>query len=171
MPRKIKTSRKSRMETQQQVPALPTKVMVTGRGLRPDLRFNDLLVAKFINCMMRKGMKSVSQNVFYGAMKIVGEKTGGNPMDVFTAAMNNVKPSTASGSSAHRARESATLALKFSDKTDEGNGVLKMPAEFRTGREFFCNSIKRKVDDHPSPRRANNRARRTSPKREERNMR
>jgi len=92
MPRKIKTSRKSRMETQQQVPALPTKVMVTGRGLRPDLRFNDLLVAKFINCMMRKGMKSVSQSVFYDAMKLVAEKTGGNPMDVFTAAMNNVKP-------------------------------------------------------------------------------
>jgi len=46
-----------------------------------------------------------------------------------------------------------------------------MPAEFRTGWECFCNSIKRKVDDHPSPRRANNRARRPSPSRGKWNMR
>ena len=92
MPKKMRPTRKSRTETQNQVPALPTHVKVTGRGLRPDQRFNDLLVSKFINCMMRKGMKSVSQGVFYDAMKVVAEKTGSNPLEVFTTAMNNVKP-------------------------------------------------------------------------------
>jgi small subunit ribosomal protein S7 len=92
MAKKAKVSRKSKMETQNQVPALPTNPKVTGRGLKPDARFNDLLVTKFINCMMWEGKKSASQAVFYDAMKIVGEKTGASPMDVFTAAVNNVKP-------------------------------------------------------------------------------
>jgi small subunit ribosomal protein S7 len=92
MAKKAKPTRKSRMETQNQVQALPTAPKVTGRGLKPDPRFNDLLVSKFINCMMREGKKSTSQGVFYDAMKIVAEKVSGNPMDVFTAAMNNVKP-------------------------------------------------------------------------------
>jgi len=92
MAKKPKTSRKTRMETQNQVPALPERPKVTGRGLKPDARFNDLLVTKFINCMMRKGMKSVSQRCFYQAMKIVADKVSGSPMEVFTAAVNNVKP-------------------------------------------------------------------------------
>ncbi|MBI3829743.1 MAG: 30S ribosomal protein S7 [Planctomycetes bacterium] len=74
------------------VQALPAKVRVTGRGLRPDAKFNDLLVAKFINCMMYAGQKTASQGVFYGAMEIVGQRTGSNPLEVFLGALNNVKP-------------------------------------------------------------------------------
>ena len=92
MPRKGPPNRKTRMEAQNQIPALPTQPKVTGRGLRPDPRFNDLLVSKFINCMMSKGQKTASQNVFYDAMTLVGEKTGGNPLEIFNTAMNNVKP-------------------------------------------------------------------------------
>jgi len=93
MAKKAKPSRKQKMETQNQIPALPTAPKVTGRGLKPDARFNDLLVSKFINCMMWEGKKSASQKVFYAAMEIVAQKTGNNnPLEVFTAAMNNVKP-------------------------------------------------------------------------------
>ncbi len=92
MAKKAKPTRKSRMETQNQIPALPTQPKVTGRGLKPDARFNDLLVSKFINCMMWEGKKAASQKVFYDAMKLVADKTGGNPLEVFAAAMNNVKP-------------------------------------------------------------------------------
>jgi len=92
MAKKVKPTRKSKMETQSQIQALPTAPRVTGRGLRPDARFNDLLCSKFINCMMRKGKKTTSQAVFYGAMKIVSEKTNTNPLDIFNTAMNNVKP-------------------------------------------------------------------------------
>ena len=85
-------SRRERKETQAQVQALPTQPKVTGRGLKPDVRFNDLLVSKFINCMMRRGCKMTSQGVFYDAMKIVAEKTSGNPLEIFNTALNNVKP-------------------------------------------------------------------------------
>ena len=93
MAKKAKPSRKQKMETQAQIPALPTAPKVTGRGLKPDARFNDLLVSKFINCMMYEGKKTASQKVFYDAMQIVAQKSGNNnPLEVFTAAMNNVKP-------------------------------------------------------------------------------
>ena len=92
MAKKVKPTRKTRMEKENQVPALPTAPKVTGRGLKPDGKFNDLLVSKFINCMMWEGKKACSQACFYGAMKIVGEKTNANPLEVFTTAMNNVKP-------------------------------------------------------------------------------
>lgn len=75
-----------------QVQALPAKLRVTGRGLRPDPRFSDLLVSKFINCMMFEGQKTASQKVFYGAMDLVGQRTGNNPLEVFLGAINNVKP-------------------------------------------------------------------------------
>jgi len=92
MPKKAKPSRKQKMETQNQIPALPTAPKVTGRGLKPDARFNDLLISKFINCMMWEGKKTASQKCFYAAMDIVAQKSNANPMEVFAAAMNNVKP-------------------------------------------------------------------------------
>jgi small subunit ribosomal protein S7 len=92
MPRKLKTNRKTKQEAQQQIQALPTAPKVTGRGLRPDPKYNDLLCSKFINCMMRRGKKSVSQNVFYDAMDELAKKTGQNPVEVFGTALNNVKP-------------------------------------------------------------------------------
>jgi small subunit ribosomal protein S7 len=85
--------RKERQESQANIQALPSQPKVTGRGLKPDPRFNDLLVSKFINCMMRRGKKMTSQVVFYDAMKIVAEKTNnGNPLEIFGTALNNVKP-------------------------------------------------------------------------------
>jgi small subunit ribosomal protein S7 len=92
MAKKAKPSRKQKMDTQNQVQALPPTPKVTGRGLKPDARFGDLFVSKFINCMMYEGKKAASQQVFYEAMEIVSQKNNGNPMEVFTAAMNNVKP-------------------------------------------------------------------------------
>jgi small subunit ribosomal protein S7 len=79
-------------EPKVEVPALPAQVKVTGRGLKPDPRYNDLLVSTFINCMMRRGKKTISQTIFYDAMKVVEQKTGSTAMEVFSAAINNVKP-------------------------------------------------------------------------------
>jgi small subunit ribosomal protein S7 len=62
--------------------------------LRPDPRYNSILAAKFVNCLMRDGKKSVAQNVFYGAMKVIEQRVTDQPsIDVFTAAIENVKPS------------------------------------------------------------------------------
>ncbi len=61
--------------------------------LRPDPRYNNKLVSKFINCMMYDGKKSVVTRVFYNAMDIVGKKIKDvPPIEVFEAAVQNVKP-------------------------------------------------------------------------------
>jgi small subunit ribosomal protein S7 len=61
--------------------------------LGPDPVYNSKLVAKFINCLMWDGKKSVAQKVFYDAMKIISKKVkDSEPLEVFETAMNNVKP-------------------------------------------------------------------------------
>ncbi|MBM4019754.1 MAG: 30S ribosomal protein S7 [Planctomycetes bacterium] len=60
---------------------------------KPDPRFKSDLVQKFINSMMIKGKKSVAQRVFYDAMDIIAKKVkDAPPLDVFTQAVDNVKP-------------------------------------------------------------------------------
>jgi small subunit ribosomal protein S7 len=61
--------------------------------LAPDPRFDSLLASKFINCLMDSGKKSTAQRVFYGALDIIKEKVkDAEPIDVFTRAVENVKP-------------------------------------------------------------------------------
>jgi small subunit ribosomal protein S7 len=62
------------------------------RDLTPDPRFHNQLTARFINNLMRDGKKSTAERVFYGAMDIVEERTGKEPLEVFTKALENVKP-------------------------------------------------------------------------------
>ncbi len=72
---------------------MPRKFQSTERFMKPDPRFNDLLVSKFINCVMRQGKKSVAQAQVYGALDMVAQKLPGeDPVKVFAAAVENVKP-------------------------------------------------------------------------------
>jgi small subunit ribosomal protein S7 len=57
-----------------------------------DPRFNDRQVARFINVLMRKGKKSLAEDIFYGAMDIISKKTGNEPLKVFKQAIDNVRP-------------------------------------------------------------------------------
>jgi small subunit ribosomal protein S7 len=62
--------------------------------LVPDVRFNSLLVSKFINCLMWNGKKATATRIFYGAMEQIQKRLPDvNPLDVFTGAVENVKPS------------------------------------------------------------------------------
>ena len=71
---------------------MPRKGGVVKRGVLPDLKYNDTLVSRFINGLMRQGKKSVAQQVFYNALDIVGQRTKEDPVKVFHQAMDNVKP-------------------------------------------------------------------------------
>lgn len=61
------------------------------RPVLPDPVFKDELVTKFINCMMKHGKKSAAEKAFYGAMDKI-ETQGMKSIDVFHAAMDNVRP-------------------------------------------------------------------------------
>lgn len=61
--------------------------------LAPDPRYHSLLVTKFINCLMYDGKKSSATQVVYGAMEQIRQKVSDvDPLEVFTQAINNVKP-------------------------------------------------------------------------------
>jgi len=62
--------------------------------LKPDARFNSELVSKFINCLMWDGKKATATRVFYGAMDLIKKRIpDADPLQIFTAAIENVKPS------------------------------------------------------------------------------
>ncbi len=62
------------------------------RDILPDPIYNSTLVTKFINGMMWAGKKSIAEQIFYGAMEKIGEKTGEEPLKVFKKAVDAVAP-------------------------------------------------------------------------------
>ena len=62
------------------------------RDVLADPMYNSKLVTKLINRIMLDGKKGIAQNILYDAFDIIKEKTGKEPMEVFEAAMENIKP-------------------------------------------------------------------------------
>jgi small subunit ribosomal protein S7 len=62
------------------------------RVILPDAKFGDLVLAKFINCMMYAGKKSVAEDTVYSALEVIGERSGQDAIKVFHDALDNVKP-------------------------------------------------------------------------------
>ena len=59
----------------------------------PDIRYSSLLVTKFINCLMHDGKKSVATRIMYDAMDLIKKRIpDGDPLEIFKAAIENVKP-------------------------------------------------------------------------------
>jgi small subunit ribosomal protein S7 len=58
----------------------------------PDPKFGSQDVSKFINVLMTGGKKSVAERIVYGALDQVQKKTGKDPLEVFSQAVNNVRP-------------------------------------------------------------------------------
>ena len=69
------------------------RITASRKQLKPDPVHGSLLASKFINCLMLDGKKSVAQNLFYDCLAIIKERLPGEePIDVFTQAVENVKP-------------------------------------------------------------------------------
>lgn len=62
------------------------------RQVLPDPRYQDIVVTKFVNGLMIGGKKSTAERIFYGALDIVEQKTGEEPLKMFKKALSNVKP-------------------------------------------------------------------------------
>ena len=72
---------------------MPRRGNVPKREILPDPVYNSVLVTKLVNGVMLDGKKGVAQKVVYDAFETVKAKTGKEPLDVFTEAMNNIMPS------------------------------------------------------------------------------
>ncbi|MGE5497907.1 MAG: 30S ribosomal protein S7, partial [Syntrophothermus sp.] len=62
------------------------------RYIKPDPKFNDLVLAKFINAIMYDGKKAVARKVVYDSFVVIEDRTKRNAIEVFTKAVNNVQP-------------------------------------------------------------------------------
>jgi small subunit ribosomal protein S7 len=64
----------------------------TKRIASPDPKYQDILVSRFINSLLKKGKKHTARGILYGAFDLIEEKTKNKPLDVFKKAVNNASP-------------------------------------------------------------------------------
>ncbi len=142
---------------------MPRKGPVSKRQILPDPKYGSVLVAKFINCMMRDGKKSVAERIFYQALDIIGQKTGKNPLEVFEKAVENVKPilevkSRRVGGATYqvpvevRPERKVSLAVKWIIQSARARGeksmVNKLANELLDAYNNRGAAIKKKEDTH-----------------------
>ncbi len=71
---------------------MPRRREVAKRVVLPDPKYNDRMVAKFVNKIMFRGKKSVAEGILNDSFALIEERTNENPLKVFKGALENVKP-------------------------------------------------------------------------------
>ena len=71
---------------------MPRRREVPKRDILPDPKFGNVDLSKFVNVLMTRGKKSVAEKIVYDALDIIKTKSGKDPLDVFSLAVQNVKP-------------------------------------------------------------------------------
>ncbi|MGZ8203625.1 MAG: 30S ribosomal protein S7 [Burkholderiales bacterium] len=71
---------------------MPRRREIPKREVLPDPKYASQDVSKFINVLMTGGKKSVAERIIYGALDTIKKKSSKEPLEVFTQALNNVKP-------------------------------------------------------------------------------
>jgi small subunit ribosomal protein S7 len=142
---------------------MPRKRVIIKREVLLDPKFKSRLVAKFINCLMVQGKKSLAQSIIYDAFDIISKKTKEDPLAVFQKAVNNVKPivevkSRRVGGSTYqvptevRANRSQALGIRwlisFSRSRGEKSMAAKLAAELMDAANGRGATAKKKEDTH-----------------------
>jgi small subunit ribosomal protein S7 len=110
------------------------------RYIRPDAQFQDKLVTRFVNCLMKDGKKNTARKILYQAFEIIEEKTGKPGIEVFRAALGNTAP---------------VLEVK---SRRVGGSTYQVPVEVRSerstalGMRWLINSAKNRNDKSMSSR-------------------
>jgi small subunit ribosomal protein S7 len=71
---------------------MPRRNRPPKRTIQPDIKYNSLLVAQFINKLMQSGKKSTAERIFYDAMAIIEERSKRPGLEVFEQAVQNATP-------------------------------------------------------------------------------
>ena len=140
---------------------MPRRGHVPKREVLPDPMYRSVLVTKLINSIMLDGKKGVAQKVVYSAFDIVKEQTGKEPLEVFTAAMENIMPSLEVkarrvGGATYQvpmevnSRRATTLAIRwivdFSRTRKEHTMKQRLAAEIMDAAENTGASVKKRED-------------------------
>lgn len=62
------------------------------RAILPDPKFGNQTITKFVNMIMVDGKKAVAEKIVYGALEQVAGKRSGDPLELFTKALDNIRP-------------------------------------------------------------------------------
>lgn len=71
---------------------VPRRGFIAKREILPDPIYGSIIVTRLVNNIMLDGKKGVAQKIVYGAFDIVREQTGGDPIDTFNKALDNIMP-------------------------------------------------------------------------------
>ena len=133
------------------------------REINPDAKYSDLVLAKFMNCLMYEGKKSVAENIVYGAFDSIQAKAKQDPLVVFHEALRNVSPaievkSRRVGGATYqvpvevRASRSTTLALRwivlYARARREKTMTERLMNELLDASNGLGASVKRREDTH-----------------------
>ncbi len=142
---------------------MPRKGRPKKRKLKVDPVYKNKIIAQFINKILTDGKKSISESIVYGSLKVLEERTKGNPLEILDKCLDNirpvleVKPRRVGGAtyqvpievSPERAN---TLAIRwlvdFASKRKEKSMAERLAAEILDGASNTGNSIKKKEDLH-----------------------
>ncbi len=143
---------------------MPRRNSAVKKDVLPDPIYNSKVVTKLVNQVMESGKKGLAQRIVYGAFDIIKEKMGAEPMDVFTTALENVKPvletkSRRVGGATYqvpmeiRPERRQTLAIRwivdFSRKRSAERGMdAKLAGEIMDAYNSTGSSIKRRDEMH-----------------------
>lgn len=142
---------------------MPRRGNVPKREILPDPVYNSVLVTKLVNSIMLDGKKGVAQKVVYGAFDIIGEKTGKDPLEVFTTALENIMPTLEVkarriGGATYqvpievRPERRQTLGLRwltqYSRERSEKTMKERLAAEIMDAANNVGNSVKKREDTH-----------------------
>ena len=139
------------------------KKTASKRILIPDPKFNDLLVAKFVNSVLKSGKKHLARRILYDAIDIAEQRSKAKGLDIFKKAISNVKPvleikarrvggATYQIPTEVRPDRSVALAIRWlityaSDRKDKSMS-LKLASEFLAAANNEGNAVKKKEDVH-----------------------
>jgi len=142
---------------------MPRRREVPKRIILPDPKFGSLVLAKFINTIMRDGKKSIAEKVVYVALDQIAAKKGNDGMEVLDAALDNVRPSVEVKSrrvggatyqvpvEVRSSRQNA-LAMRWlvdaARKRGEKSMALKLAGELMDASEKKGSAVKKREDTH-----------------------
>ena len=142
---------------------MPRRREVPKREVLPDPKFGSVQITKFVNMIMKNGKKSVAEKIMYNALDRIGEKAGGEPMEVLDKALENVSPmvevkSRRVGGATYqvpvevRASRRQTLAMRWlidaARRRGEKSMQLKLAGELMDAAENRGNAVKKREDTH-----------------------
>ena len=142
---------------------MPRRREVPKRDILPDPKYKDILVAKFINVIMKKGKKSLAESITYGSFDLIRERTKSDPIKIFQKALENVQPiievkSRRVGGSTYQVpmevRPDRRIALgirwviTFARKRSEKTMVERLAAELLDAANNRGSAIKKREDVH-----------------------